>query len=221
MIATFMRDPSAGRGVAAHGVHPQQRRSRTACRASRSSRTAARTSAARCSRTGRSSTSRKKTIKPRTAPPVTLIPTHPARLRLPVPRRPVRHRGQPHRRPARARARPLRVRDRNGHLVLLGDVQRRARRRHRRGREDHEVHARPARASTSTASRAGSTRCSRRTDGDDRRQEEAGRRVGSGRDVPARLARGALGPRRRRQVLPLPQGPVATSAGSTRSARRR
>ena len=42
---------------------------------------------------------------------VTLIPTLPAGLRLPVPRRPVRHRGQPHRRPARPRARPLRVPD--------------------------------------------------------------------------------------------------------------
>ena len=44
---------------------------------------------------------------------------------------------------------------------------------------------------------------------------------GGDRPLPARLARGAVGPRRRGQVLPLPQGPGRHRTGSTRSARRR
>ena len=47
------RGPEAGRGLAAHGVRPQQRLARASRRASRSSPTAAPTSAARCSRTAR------------------------------------------------------------------------------------------------------------------------------------------------------------------------
>ena len=141
----------AGRGLAPHGVRPQQRRSWTAFRASRSSPTAARTSAAPCSRTGRSSTGREK-VEPATARGRRSSRRPGRRLRLPLPRRPVRPGGQPHRGPAGARARPLRVRDPQRPPRPARHVQRLARRRHRRGREDPQVHARRSRASTSTAS---------------------------------------------------------------------
>ncbi len=59
-ITTFVSDPARGRGLAAHGVHPQQRHGRhrseheaSRCRASRSSRTTASTSAAPSRRTAR------------------------------------------------------------------------------------------------------------------------------------------------------------------------
>ena len=66
LIATFMVDPGAGRGLAPHRVRPQQRASSRTSRASRSSPTAARTSAARCRRTARSG--RRRARRPRTAP---------------------------------------------------------------------------------------------------------------------------------------------------------
>ena len=88
-ITTFVSDPAAGSGLAAHGVHPQQRvdavrpeDGRSRSRASRSSRTTASTSAARCRRTARptstsarrSSTRRRRTARSRwirSSPPAT------------------------------------------------------------------------------------------------------------------------------------------------------
>ena len=64
-------------------------------------------------------------------------------------------------------------------------------------------------ACTSTASRRGSTRSRFRGSGGATAEEVARRaRSKRRRALPARLARGALGPRRRDQVLPLPQGPA-------------
>ena len=129
-------------------------------------------------------------------------------LRLPVPRRPVRHRGQPHRRPARARARPLRVLDRR--TATSSSARSTASRKvdgHGRERADLQVRLAQPRACTSTGSRSPlPAPAAALADGDAARQQPAGSRLKTVVTVPARLARGALGPRRRRQVLPLPQG---------------
>ncbi len=120
-----------------------------------------------------------------------------------MPRRPVRHRGQQGRRPAGAGARSLRVLDhqrQSRRRQLLQRRQGRGRRRQRAGSTSTAVRCR---ASTSTATRPGSTRSRCRNSRERRHPRPAARH---GRALSARLARGALRPRRRGQVLPLPQG---------------
>ena len=126
------------------------------------------------------------------------------RLHLPVPRRHVRPGGQPHRRPAGARDSTA-TSSTSWTAASCSATSTASPRSRARGRPPGS--RRPssrARASTSTAPSPGSTPCSRRTDGDhaDKAEQEP-----AGGHVPTRLARGALGARRRRQVLPLPQGP--------------
>ena len=209
----------AGRGVAADCVHPQQRRRRRQAelhdhlepvRAPRLPRAAERADL-RDAEEGREDGSR---------PAGDDHPHAAGRLRLSVPRRSVRHGGKPHRRPARPRARSLRVQHRQRPPRPARRIQRGVRRRRRRCGARSTGTSSPTRASTSTASSPCSTRFSRRADGDDA-AEEAGLAPDPGRELSARLARGALGPRRRNQVLPVPQGSAATSPGTTRSARRR
>ena len=140
------------------------------------------------------------------------------RLRLPVPRRPVRHRGQPHRRPARSRARPLQLLDRRRPPDPRWRLQRRLRQGRGEGRPGSRSTRCTCRASTSPAPSSGSSRSRRSGPDGEVRAPQAGRGHGA---LPARLARGAVGPRRRGQVLPLPQGARRHSAGRTRSAPRR
>ena len=132
--------------------------------------------------------------------------TEPSGFALPVPRRRVRPRGQPRRRPARARARPLLVLDRRRQPHARPALLR------RRGRPapgaDAEMtvykHQDPGThvdGPGSTSTRYVPMMAKRRSK---RQQRRPGRR---GPDDPGRLARGALGSRRRTQVLPLPQGP--------------
>ena len=132
------------------------------------------------------------------------------RLRLPVPRRPVRHRGQPHCRPAGARTRPLRLRDQERQPHPAQHVLGLARRRHGRAGEDPQVQAgRPGRARRRLEQWFyPSTR--RITDGHAPTAHARPRSAAEAADrdrLSARLARGAVRSRRRRQVLPLPPRP--------------
>ena len=113
--------PRAGRGLAAHRVHPQQRPPRRRAelhdpleplRPSRLPGAGERPAVRRAEgdREDRASRGRPDPDRGR------------RRLRLPVPRRPVRHRGQPHGRPAGPRARPLRVPDRQRTAAASQDV---------------------------------------------------------------------------------------------------
>ena len=89
----------------------------------------------------------------------------------------------------------------DGHLDPRQAVQRRRRSRARARTPRSTRTSSPARASTSTAGSRSSTRCSRRTDGDCRAhsKKSAAAPAARGRDqLPDRLARGALRPRRRR-----------------------
>ena len=149
----------------------------------------------------------KKTIEPKDAPPVTIIPTQPAGFGCPC------HGGQYDTEGNRTAGPPVRALDRyefeirNGNLVLLGTYSVSHVEGTGAAAKITQLHAcrtgparrRPREPALSVAAAA--------TDGYDADKEEAGD-AGSGRDVPGRLARGALRPRRRRQVLPLPQGPV-------------
>ena len=77
------------------------------------------------------------------------------------------------------------------------------------------AHRRPGADPLSHPAAAQLERGPAQTTDEGRAPAEAG---GGGRPVSARLARGAVGARRRRQVLPLPQRPVRTSTGCRRSA---
>ena len=154
---------------------------------------------------------------------VRLIPTLPAGFGCPC------HGGQYDTEGNRTAGPPVRALDRyeflikNGNLLLgttysVGKVDRR-----RRERADHALQAhrpRPARRRPGVALlpdpaapvMATTTR---------RGKSTQPRPARGGDQPPARLARGALGPHRRRPLLPLPQGPRPTRTGCRRSARRR
>ncbi len=218
--------PQGGRGLAAHGVRPQQRprQERAELHDHLEPLRASRLPGAgeRPDRRDPRREERRRAHGQRADPPQA---RRARRLRLPLPRRPVRHRGQPHRRPARACARPLLVRDQERapdpaqHLLGL------ARRRHRRAGEDLQVQASRSRASTSTGPSSGSIPSSRRTtDGAEATAHEgrAPPRADAGRrHVPGRLARGAVRARRRHHATSSSATCPATSTGCRRSARRR
>ena len=110
IVATFIRDPAQGE-ISRRTAFIRNNGLLNGRRASRASRTAARTSAARCSRAARVFDDKEKTVKTHERRGVADPVAARGRLHLPVPRRLVRPGGQPHRRPARPRARPLRVPD--------------------------------------------------------------------------------------------------------------
>ena len=175
------------------------RRRRSPSRASRSSPTTACISAARCSRTGR------RPSQPQEGRRRDDDPDAAVELRLPVPRRPVRHRGQPHRRPARPRARPLPVLGRAPAPLPRHPVLGLPGRGHRRRRREIYKWNKRSPACTSTGPSPGSTRSSRPADGDAHDATPAQQPQSD--PVSARLARRAVGPRRRDPLLPLPQRP--------------
>ena len=196
----------------------------TACRqrrrASRSSPTAARTSAARCSPSGpvfdRQGEDRQDDGRRGDADPG----ARRRRLRLPVPRRPVRHGGQPHRRPAGPRARPLRVPDHERQPRPRSATTASARSRARARTPRSASTSSPAPASTSTARSLVSTRSSRRTDGERRRSQPTAAdrgRPSSTRSTGSRSARASSAASSTSSSARSP----ATRTGSTRSARRR
>ena len=174
-------------------------------RASRSSPTAARTSAARCSRTALVQRTEEDDQHERAARSDDLIPMLPAGgFGCPCHGGAVRHGGQPHRGPAGARARPLRVLDREREPLPRPHYSVATVDGHRRRRPDPEVRPhqpRPARR------RLGAIFYPLQPPAlmADARPPEPQADRGA-RPLPARLARGALRPRRRRQVLPLPEG---------------
>ena len=144
------------------------------------------------------------------------------RLHLPVPRRlPTTRRAtaSPARRCAGSTATSSDIVD--GRLVLGDLLQRRARSRARARPPRSRGPARTARASTSTAPRPGSTRCSRRTDGDHADRQPGARLEQRASCYPLDWLEERSGLVGGITLLPLPQGPRATRAGGTRSARRR
>ena len=126
-------------------------------------------------------------------------------LRLPVPRRPVRHRGQSHRR-ARRCARSTGTRSRSATGICSSASRSRSPVSTAPGRPRRSTSGRSrSRASTSPGSSRGCTRSSLPTDGP-ACWPSLGAASHPGADhVSARLARGALGPRRRGPLLPLPE----------------
>ena len=199
MIATFMADPAQGEVSRRTAFVRNNGLLEQASRASRSSRTTARTSAARSSRTARSTAAARSTTGD-----VTLIPTiSTAGFGCPC------HGGQYDTEGNRTAGPPVRALDRysfsihNGHLFLgtpfsVSQVDGTG-----ADREDPQVDARvPGRARRRPRGLALSDPAAPLMA--TRRRTRSSR---SGADpLPARLARGALGPRRRHQVLPLPQG---------------
>ncbi len=205
-------EPEPGGRLEAHGVHPQQRLPRQAAelhdpleplRPPRLPGAAERRAAAAAERADQPEG--RQALQGRLDDP-----GQPVGVRLPVPRRPVRHRGQPDRRPAGARPRPLLVLDRQRAPVRRGAVL------GRQGGRDGRRRADP-RGDLPLPGRA------RRRDRvlavpdpaphpvplqpppppDGEQQADT-----PGADpLPARLARGALGARRRGPLLPLPQRP--------------